>query len=227
MVGLWICLVNVSHGFEKASGSKYAKVLNTRCWICLEKPDCALIMSQYEWICLNSTESDWIGRHKPEKTECWICQNILNVSDDTLLDTLQTTFWMASLTQWWTQSGSFFDFQKGQGTPPLSSLVAHLWVWLNMHQYPWICLNILENAWINRSNNVRALNMHDHLIWLTDFWSPVLNKPGFWIWHGCICKNYIEFRICLIMAPYASIMSEYASICLNVPQYAWTWLNIA
>ena len=25
---------------------------------------------------------------------------------------------------------------------------------------------------------------------------------------------------------YASIISEYASICLNVHQYAWTWLNI-
>ena len=40
------------------------------------------------------------------------------------------------------------------------------------------------------------------------------------IWHGCICKGYAEFCICLIIASYASIMPEYASICLNVPQYA-------
>ena len=55
---------------------------------------------------------------------------------------------------------------------------------------------------------------------------PVLNKPGFWVWHGCICKGYAEFQIFLIMAPYASITPEYAWICLNFPQYTWTWLNI-
>ena len=44
----------------------------------------------------------------------------------------------------------------------------------------------------------------------------VLNKPEFWIWHDCICKGYAELEICLIMAPYTSIMLEYASICLNV-----------
>ena len=55
----------------------------------------------------------------------------------------------------------------------------------------------------------------------------VLNDPGFRIWHGCICKSYAEFRIFLIMTPYASVTPEYASICLNVPQYVSTWLNIA
>ena len=39
-------------------------------------------------------------------------------------------------------------------------------------------------------------------------------------WHGCICKGYAEFWICLNMAQYVSIIHEYASICLNVPQYA-------
>ena len=52
----------------------------------------------------------------------------------------------------------------------------------------------------------------------------VLNKPGFWIWHGCIWKGYVDFGILLIMSPYASIMP---TICPNIPQYAWTWLNIA
>ena len=45
------------------------------CWICLNKPEYLLIMSQYEWIYLNNAEYDWICRLTPEKTECWICQN--------------------------------------------------------------------------------------------------------------------------------------------------------
>ena len=32
---------------------------------------------------------------------------------------------------------------------------------------------------------------------------------------------------CLNIAQYASIMPKYTSLCLNAPQYAWTWLNIA
>ena len=34
---------------------------------------------------------------------------------------------------------------------------------VNMHQYPWICMNILENAWINCSDYAGTLNMHYHL----------------------------------------------------------------
>ena len=45
------------------------------------------------------------------------------------------------------------------------------------------------------------------------------------IWNGCICKDYTEFWICLSMAQYATTMLEYASVCLNAPQYAWTSLN--
>ena len=56
--------------------------------------------------------------------------------------------------------------------------------------------------------------------------SRVLNKPRFWIWHGCICNGYVEFRIFLIMFSYASVIPKYASICLNVPQFDWTWVNI-
>ena len=41
---------------------------------------------------------------------------------------------------------TFFDFQKEQGRPPLSSLVQHIKVWLNFHQYPYIFQNILENV---------------------------------------------------------------------------------
>ena len=54
-----------------------------------------------------------------------------------------------------------------------------------------------------------------------------LNKPGFWIWYVCICKGYAEFGVCLIMPPFATIMPEHASMYLNAPQFAWTWLDIA
>ena len=93
---------------------------------------------------------------------------------------------------------------------------------LNMTKYPWKCLK-------NCSDYARALNMPDYLSDMFDrlFKMPwVLNKPVFWLWHSCICKGYTKFWICLIMAPYTSIMPEHASIC-NAPQYAWTWLNIS
>ena len=141
---------------------------------------------------------------------------------------------MDNLTQKQTWSSPFLQkkvfswfSERAWETSPLL-LVARLEVWLNMHLYPYICLNILENAWINCSDYARALNMHDHLtVWQVFKMPQVLNKPAFWIWHGCICKGYAEFRICLIIAPYTSIMPEHASICLNIPRYVWTWLNIA
>ena len=55
-------------GFKKASGSKYARAQNMArlwiwkayigCWICLNLPEYALIMSQYVWICFNNAEYD-------------------------------------------------------------------------------------------------------------------------------------------------------------------------
>ena len=85
MAGFWICLVNISQGFKQASGSKYAMTQNMSrlwiregykgCWICLNKPEYALIISKYEWICFNNVECDLICRHITGKTECWICQN--------------------------------------------------------------------------------------------------------------------------------------------------------
>ena len=54
------------------------------------------------------------------------------------------------------------------------------------------------------------------------------NKPGFWIWHGCICKGYAEYQICLIMAPYALLPApEYASICLKMAELCWMSLNMS
>ena len=109
------------------------------------------------------------------------------------------------------------------------SLVGRLCVRLSLHQYPWICLNIHENGWINCSNYARGSEyacssyMFGGLLKMP----PVPNKPGFWMWQGSECKDYAEFRLWLIMAPYASITPGYASGCLNVPQYVWTWLNMS
>ena len=79
----------------------------------------------------------------------------------------------------WTEPGLFFPelryffrLSKRAGEASFLSppLVVHLWVWLDMHQYPYICLNIFENAWINCSDYAMALNIHDHLTCLTTFW---------------------------------------------------------
>ena len=125
------------------------------------------------------------------------------------------------------KSKHFFRFSK-RGW---EGIIAHPRVWINMHQYLWISLNISENACI--------------MFWLWQgskyAWSSwVLDVPEFWILHGCICKGYTEFWICLKMAQYASIMPESVSVWLNVPvrvniknnfcawtllQWRWYWLN--
>ena len=123
----------------------------------------------------------------------------------------------------------FLIFKKGQGrSPPFPpsctpvSVAEYASVSLNMHKYPWKSLNKL--FWLCQGSKYAwSYYMFDRLLKKPQ----VLNKPGFWIWHGCICKGYEKFWICLIMAPYTSRMLEYAWIWLNVPQYVWTWLNIA
>ena len=121
----------------------------------------------------------------------------------------------------------FSIFNKGQRKPLLSPLVVR-WMLLNMHQYPWISLKILENAWINCSDDVRTLNMPHHRTCSTGGWDALCSKcDRVLIWHSCLCNGYREFWICLNMAQYVSIMPKYDSVCLNAPKYAWTWLNIA
>ena len=116
--------------------------------------------------------------------------------------------------------------KKSRGGSPL---VAHMWVWINKHQYPWISLNILENAWMlwlcQDSEYAWSSYMFNRVLKCL-FMPQVLNVSEFQIWYSCICKGYTRFWICLDMAQHDS-MPEYASICLNAPQYAWTWLNSA
>ena len=140
---------------------------------------------------------------------------------------------MKNLALWRTQNQSFqnqntfliFNMDKGEH-PVVSSCVPvsvaeHASISLNMSKYPWKCFNRLfqlcqgsEYAW--------SSYMFDRLLMIP----PVLQKPGFWIWRSCIYKGYAESQY-IWYAPYTSIMTEYASTYLNVPQYTWTWLNIA
>ena len=102
-------------------------------------------------------------------------------------------------------------------------------MWLNMDQYSWISLDMLENAWVYV---LTKLGLWIYLLFLhvwqvfEDVWSSeyarVLNMIRLWI-----CNGHINFETCLKLAPFGLIMPEYGSIYLNVPQYVWTWLNIA
>ena len=130
-----------------------------------------------------------------------------NIVEFFLLHTPKTTFWMENLTQRWTKSGYFFPksmyffyFHKRAVEITSSPLVARLRAWLNIHQYPWISPNILENAWMSVFY-VRVLNMPDYFTCLTVFW----------MWHGSICKGYTDLRN----------MSK-----LNMPQYTLMSLSM-
>ena len=140
------------------------------------------------------------------------------------------------LTQRWTQStlffpksGHFFWFPKKTrvASPLLSSsgpvsVAEYASISLDMTKYYWKCLTKL--FWLCQGSEFAwSSYMFDRLLKMP----RVLNKPGFRIWHGCICKGYAEFQICLIMAPDAPIMPKHDSICLNVPHYARARLNIA
>ena len=133
---------------------------------------------------------------------------------------------MENLTQRWTKSGYFFPksmyffyFHKRAVEITSSPLVARLRAWLNIHQYPWISLNILENAWMSVFY-VRVLNMPDYFTCLTVFW----------MWHGCICKGYTDLRnMSKLNMPQYTLMSlsmpEHGEILLNDPKYTGKYLN--
>ena len=72
------------------------------------------------------------------------------------------------------------------------------------------------------SEYVWSFYMFDRLLMM--LW--VLNLPGFWIWDGFIWKGCTKFWICLNMAQYASIMSEYALMSLIMPENGWILLDV-
>ena len=151
-----------------------------------------------------------------------------------LPDTVKPTLWTENFTRRWTQPGLFFPksencFQfskRANETSPLLpscvpvSLANYASISLNMSKYSWKYLNKL--FWLcQRSGYTWSSYMFDRL----SKKPRVLNKSGFWIRHHCICKGYVEFQIYLIMALNASVIPEYALICLNVPQYTWACLD--
>ena len=93
-----------------------------------------------------------------------------------------------------------------------------------MPKYLWKCLNKTFWLW-QGSEFILSLYMFDRILKMP----RVLSQPAFWIWHGCICKGYAEFRIFLIMAAYASIMpdmSQYALKSFNILEHGWILLNV-
>ena len=140
-----------------------------------------------------------------------------------LLDTFKATCWMKNWTQGWTQSdtffqklGQFFSFLRrlGEASPlPFSCTPVTEYAWIS--QYPGICLNILENAWMNYYDYARSLNKYDHLNFQQDLenalgskWAKVLN----------IARLYIQgLRRIPNMSDYGSIRLKNAWICLNKP----------
>ena len=90
--------------------------------------------------------------------------------------------------------------------------------------YPWTCLNILEYTVLTLPGLcICLIILHAGQAFEETLGSKlarVLNMARLY-------KGYTQLRTCLIMAPYTSLMPECASICLNVLQYTWTWLNIA
>ena len=131
------------------------------------------------------------------------------------LDTSQTAFWMENLTERWTQSrpicskqGHLFRFWKRAGEAFSLSLPPFLFpicAPVSVTEYASISLkNILAKSWINCSDYVKTLNMHDHLTCSTDFW------------------RWLRFSI--------SQSSEYGTVVyLRVTpnsEYVWLWLRM-
>ena len=164
----------------------------TRFWICSVK-----VSQGFKKVCETRALDKYLVKNTRKKAQQ------VNIVELFLLDTLKLYFeWRIWNFQ---NQNTFFNFQNRQWKSPLSPLVAPLWVWRNMYQYPWKCLNKpfricqgSEYAW--------SSDMFDRL--LKKSW--VLNMPWLRICHGCIWKDYVTFRICLIMAPYTSIIPEYA-----------------
>ena len=144
MALLWICLAKVSQGNKIWQGCEYARDAQGAEYICLNKPDYALIMSQYARICLNTPPPP-----------------------------------------------SYVPVSVAKYASTFLNIPQHLWKCLN--KMFWFCQGS-KHAWLSY--------MFDKLL--------KMPQPEFWIWHGCICKGYTEFQICLIMAPYTSVMPENA-----------------
>ena len=142
---------------------------------------------------------------------------------------------MENLTQWWVQVRTFlfqirtlfrFPERTGEASPllPSCALVSCCWICISIPEYAeisWKCLNKL--FWLCQGSGYAwSSYMFDKLLNMP----PVLNKPGFWIWHGLYMQGLRRVPNMSIMAPYASIIPEYALMLLNMPDHGWMLLNV-
>ena len=108
-----------------------------------------------------------------------------------LLGTIQNYILNGKSTQTSIQSGLFsqkteYDFQKRVGdASPTSPPIACMQVWLNVHQYPWISLNILFWLW-QGSKCAWSYYMFDRLFRMPQF----LNASG-----SCLLDLYIQLLL--------------------------------
>ena len=123
---------------------------------------------------------------------------------------------MENVIRKWTQSEPFFAksvhffrFLKRswEATPLFSSCAP-----VSVAEHASISLNML-------------LVKDSEYAWSSCIFDRLLKMSLVLVKHCCINKGYAEFRICLIMTPYASIMAQYASISMSLN--VWTWFNIA
>ena len=135
-----------------------------------------------------------------------------------------------------TITAPFSIFKKGLERTLRSPLVAdpvsvaeYVSISLNILKYHWKCLN-KQFELCQGSQYVQSSYMLHRVVTIR----RVLKVQGFWICHGCICKGYTEFWICLNMThmpqqclnmPQYTLlsldMSEHGWILLIVPEYAW------
>ena len=126
---------------------------------------------------------------------------------------------------------SFLIFKKKRGG--LSFLLQLMKVSLNFHQYPWIFQNILESVWINSSDYVRALNMHDHLTCSTGFWKSLWFQKSQGSEYGTVVyaratwiSEYFLLEFHMHLNALMSLnMREHGRILLNLPELARKSLN--
>ena len=102
----------------------------------------------------------------------------------------------------------FWFFKKGAGEAFLLALSC---MPVSVAEYASISLHLPKKPWkwLNKLFYARVLSsMFDRLLKVP----PVLNVPGFWIWHGCICKGYKEFCMSLNIPE---------NVWINCCNYAW------
>ena len=138
MALLWICLAKVSQDNKIWQGCEYARDAQGAEYICLNKPDYALIMSQYARICLNTPPPlvtclwVWLSMHQ----HFWIYLNIfenawIKCSDS--VRALNMHDYLTCLTSFW----RCLSLSSEYGTVVYARVTQsskYVWLWLHTPQ---------------------------------------------------------------------------------------------